>query len=40
MSHEPQGNGVWKFKPAQTSIRGEFNNEDPVALAAGAHISP
>jgi YHS domain-containing protein len=37
MSDEPQGNGVWKFK-APTGIRGEFNNEDPVGLAAGAHL--
>jgi hypothetical protein len=26
---EPRGNGVWKFKAPSTSIRGEFDNEDP-----------
>jgi hypothetical protein len=32
------GNGVWKFAPAQTSIHAEFNGEDAVGLAAGAHL--
>jgi hypothetical protein len=35
---EPRGNGVWKFKAPSTPIRGEFNNEDLVGLAAGAHL--
>lgn len=34
----PPTDGVWKFAPAPQQIRGEFNNEDPVGLAAGAHL--
>jgi YHS domain-containing protein len=35
---EQQGDRVWKFKPPPTGIRAEFNNEDPVGLAAGVHL--
>jgi YHS domain-containing protein len=30
--------GIWKSKIPASTISGEFNNEDPVALAAGAHL--
>jgi YHS domain-containing protein len=34
----PGDGGTWKFAPAPSGIHAEFNAEDPVALAAGAHI--
>lgn len=30
--------GIWKYAVPPATIRGEFNNEDPLGLAAGAHI--
>jgi YHS domain-containing protein len=35
---DPPVDGVWKFPPADEQVRGEFNNEDPVGLAAGQHL--
>jgi YHS domain-containing protein len=34
----PDDGGAWKFAPVPSGIHAEFNAEDPVALAAGAHI--
>lgn len=31
-------NGIWKYAVPPALIRGEFDNEDPVGLAAGTHI--
>jgi hypothetical protein len=36
---EPPTNGVWKYEVPPTPVSGEFNNEDPVGLAAGAHLA-
>jgi hypothetical protein len=30
--------GIWKYAVPPATIRGEFNSEDPLGLAAGAHI--
>lgn len=30
--------GTWKYAPAPENIHATFNGEDPVGLAAGAHI--
>ena len=30
--------GIWKAVVPPQQMRGEFNNEDPVGLAAGKHI--
>jgi hypothetical protein len=30
--------GIWKYAVPPAAIRGEFNNEDPLGLAAGVHI--
>jgi YHS domain-containing protein len=38
MADEPPIDGIWKSRIPASSISGEFNNEDPVALAAGAHL--
>ena len=31
-------NGIWKYAPAPEGTHPTFNGEDPVALAARAHI--
>jgi hypothetical protein len=38
LAAEPPDDGIWKFKVPEAAIRGEFNNEDPVGLAAGTHL--
>jgi YHS domain-containing protein len=35
---DAQESGTWKFPPAPDHINPEFDSEDPVALAAGAHV--
>jgi hypothetical protein len=39
MAADPPTNGVWKYQVPPTPVSGEFNNEDPVGLAAGAHLA-
>jgi hypothetical protein len=38
MATEPPTDGIWKFKVPEVPIHGEFNDEDPVGLAAGTHL--
>jgi hypothetical protein len=38
LAADPQTDGIWKSRIPSTSISGEFNNEDPVGLAAGTHL--
>ncbi|HEY3730048.1 MAG TPA: hypothetical protein VGL28_02175 [Steroidobacteraceae bacterium] len=33
-----QPGGIWKYAIPPTALHGEFDNEDPVGLAAGKHI--
>jgi hypothetical protein len=33
-----QPGGIWKYAVPPTTLHGEFDNEDPVGLAAGKHI--
>ncbi|HEY1726099.1 MAG TPA: hypothetical protein VGF89_11795 [Steroidobacteraceae bacterium] len=33
-----QPGGIWKYAVPPDTLHGEFNNEDPVGLAAGKHI--
>jgi len=37
VDHNDPG-GIWKAVVPPKTMRGEFNNEDPVGLAAGKHI--
>ena len=36
-SERPPG-GIWKYAVPPAPIRGQFDNEDPVGLAAGVHL--
>jgi YHS domain-containing protein len=39
LAADAQEQGIWKsYVPPAGSMRGEFQNSDPVALAAGAEI--
>jgi hypothetical protein len=35
---DQQPDGIWKSRVPSTPIHGEFNDEDPVGLASGAHL--